>query len=314
VGEAAGLVATVGLALALDLALGDPPNRWHPVAWIGSALGRGRRLLQRGGPPSLLLRGAALTLAVAALAGVAGWAVSAVAALAGPPAAIAEALALKSLISLRDLMAATSAVGDALAGGRLPAARQLVGHHLVSRPTDRLDEGGVASAAIESVAENLTDAVVAPILFYVLFGLAGAAVYRAVNTADAMIGYRDGALEWFGKTAARLDDALNLIPARIAGPAVALGAALAGGDARAAWSTMRAQHGVTSSPNAGWTMAAMAGALGVTLEKAGAYALGAGPRPGPGDVGRSVGIVRMAALVSLGFLIAAVTAARLAVG
>src|SRR5262249_45061093 len=149
---------------------------------------------------------------------------------------IVEGMALKSLLSLRDLLGAATAVGGALEGGRLEAGRRLVGHHLVSRPTRRLDEQGVASAAIESVAENLTDAVVAPVLFYVAFGLPGAAVYRAVNTADAMIGYRDGTLEWLGKVAARLDDVLNLIPARMAGAALVLAAPLAGGDARAAWS------------------------------------------------------------------------------
>lgn len=310
--ETARLAAVVGLALALDLAFGDPPNRWHPVAWIGSALGAGRRRLEHGGPGALLLRGALLTLGVAAVAGLVGWGIAALSTHAGALSVIVEGVALKSLMSLRDLLGAASAVGVALKEGKLESGRRLVGHHLVSRPTGRLDEHGVASAAIESVAENLTDAVVAPVLFYVALGLPGAAVYRVLNTADAMIGYRDGTLEWFGKVAARLDDVFNWLPSRLAGAALALAAAFAGGHARAAWSAMCAQHAVTSSPNAGWTMAAMAGALGVTLEKPGTYVLGDGPRPGPGDVARSVRIVRVAALGATVALVAADAAARIA--
>ena len=312
--EAAVLAATVALAVALDLAFGDPPNRWHPVAWIGAALGAGRRWLERGATASLLLRGALLTLLVAAASGCAGWAISAAASRAGWASVIVEGIALKSLMSLRDLIDAARAVGGALEEGRLEAGRRLVGHHLVSRPTGALDEHGVASATIESVAENLTDAVIAPLLFYLVFGLPGAAVYRAVNTADAMIGYREGALEWFGKVAARLDDLFNLLPARVAGTALVLATPVAGGDARSAWSTMRAQHGLPASPNAGWTMAAMAGALGVTLEKPGAYVLGAGPRAQPRDIARSVRLARLAALAAIGALVAVAAAARALAG
>src|SRR5262245_27347837 len=131
-GEVARLAATVGLALALDVAFGDPPNRWHPVAWMGAVLGAGRRRLERGGPCSLLLKGAMLTLVVAAAAGGVAWVISALAARAGELSVIVEGMALKSLLSLRDLLGAATAVGGALEGGRLEAGRRLVGHHLVS--------------------------------------------------------------------------------------------------------------------------------------------------------------------------------------
>ena len=121
-----------------------------------------------------------------------------------------DRVAARHAVEQRDRDGAADATRD------LAGARRAVGYHLVSRPTDELDAGKVASATIESVAENLTDSLVAPALFFLVGGLAGAAVYRAVNTADAMIGYRDGALEYFGKLAARLDDILNLIPARLA--------------------------------------------------------------------------------------------------
>src|SRR5262249_42816972 len=168
--------------------------------------------------------------------------------------------------------------------GDLVSARADVGTDLVSRPTSGLDSSGVASAAIESVAENLTDSVLAPLMFYAAFGLAGAAVYRAVNTADAMIGYRTGMLEDFGKVAARFDDVLNLIPARLAGLVLVSAATMMGASPTGALTTMWREHARTASPNAGWTMAAMAGALGVTLEKNDHYRLGGGRTPTADDV------------------------------
>jgi adenosylcobinamide-phosphate synthase len=187
-------------------------------------------------------------------------------------------------------------VRGALSRGDLDRAQRLLGHHLVSRATASLDNGHVASATIESAAENLTDSFVAPLCFYIVFGLGGASAYRAINTADAMFGYRDGALEYFGKTAARLDDLLNLVPARIAALALVVAAALMDGRGRHAWSTMFREHGRTASPNAGWTMAAMAGALGVVLEKVGTYRLGKGSLPGTDDVDRGLRLVRAGAL------------------
>src|SRR5206468_3652092 len=191
-------------------------------------------------------------------------------------------------------VAAARRVATHLRRGDRPAARASVGHDLVSRRTDALDSPRVASAAVESVAENLTDAFVAPACFYLVFGLAGAAVYRAVNTADAMFGYREGPLEHFGKVAARLDDALNFLPARLAGWAVVVAGVLAGGRGSGALAVMRRDRRRTASPNAGWTMAAMAGALGVTLEKPGAYRLGAGPLPDPETIDRACRVLALA--------------------
>lgn len=139
----------------------------------------------------------------------------------------------------------------------------------------------------------------APACFFLAFGLAGAAFYRAINTADSMFGYRDGPLEHFGKTAARLDDALNFVPARLAGLSLVVGAALVGESARGALAILRRDHRRTQSPNAGWTMAAMAGALGVALEKPRAYRLGDGGHPVCGDIERSISVLEAAALLSL---------------
>lgn len=245
------------------------------------------------------MRGAALALGAAALAGLAGALVSALARRLGWVGLPFEALALASLFSLRGLAAAARRVADALARGDLAGARALVGRHLVSRPTAALGAGQVASATVESVAENLTDSVVAPLAFYLAFGLAGAAVYRAVNTADAMVGYREGALEHFGKAAARLDDVLSFLPARLAGYAIVAGALGAGASAARALAVMRRDRAATASPNAGWTMAAMAGALGVTLEKSGAYRLGDGAPPVAADIARALRVLFTATALSL---------------
>jgi len=284
------------LAVVLDLALGDPPNRVHPVAWMGRALAAGRRALGHGGPIALLLGGAGLTLGLMAIAAGAGAAVAALAGMLGPSGVALEAVALKSTLSLRDLARAARSVAAALERGDLDDARGRLGFHLVSRPTATLDAGQVASGAVESVAENLTDALVAPVVFFLLFGLPGALAYRALNTADTMLGYREGALEYFGKIAARLDDLANLVPARLAALAIV---AAAGVRAPAAWSAMARDHVRTASPNAGWTMSAMAGALGVTLEKASTYRLGQGRAPGTADVERSVRLMTRAAGLAL---------------
>jgi adenosylcobinamide-phosphate synthase len=295
-------VLVLGLAVAFDLTLGDPPNRWHPVAWMGRALGVGRGWLCRGAPAGLLLGGAALTLVVMALAAGAGALVSSLAARAGPLGWVLEAIVLKSMLSIRGLAMAARSVAEALGRGDLDEARRRLGVHLVSRPTAELDAGQVASGAIESVAENLTDALVAPALFFVVLGLPGALAYRALNTADTMLGYREGPLEYFGKVAARLDDVANLLPSRLAGLALVVAA----GHRRAsAWSVMMRDHAATASPNAGWTMSAMAGALDVTLEKPHAYRLGQGRPPRAADIAPSIWLMVRAAGLALAMLVAA---------
>ena len=147
---------------------------------------------------------------------------------------------------------------------------------LVSRSPD-LDPPLIVSATIESLAENLTDSVVSPLLYYALFGLPGALVYRAVNTMDAMLGYRDER-EYIGKAAARSDDAANWLPTRITGLLLIAVSAFKGTSGRAWWA-FRTQHQPQYGPNKTLAIATMAGSLGVRLEKPGAYTLGTPDRP-----------------------------------
>ena len=191
---------------------------------------------------------------------------------------LVAALLLKSTFTFSGLVRAAESVRQELRAGDLPEARRLAGYHLVSRDTSTLDEGLVSAAVIESVAENVTDGLVASLLFFLRAGGPGAWAYRCFNTCDSMLGYRDPLHEHLGKFAARLDDVLNWLPARLTGLLMVAAAGLAGEDARAAWRTMWTQHARTASPNAGWTMSAMAGALNVTLEKVGHYRLEGGAK------------------------------------
>src|SRR5262249_43175166 len=205
-----------------------------------------------------------------------------------PVRLLLEAWLLKLTFSIRGLVGAVWEVRDALATCDLVAARAAVARHLVSRPVATLDAGATASAAVESLSENLTDSWVAPLCFFLAAGMPAAFVYRAVNTAAAMIGYREGLLEQLGWAAARLDDLFNVLPSRFAALAVVGGAALAGASAVGAWRAWRRDGAQTASPNAGQTMAAMAGGLGVTLEKRTQYPLGAGAPPDGAATDRGV--------------------------
>ena len=265
------------LAFALDWFLGDPPTTLHPVRAMGSWIGFFSNRALRIAPEKKLGRFLAGTAAV--LTGAAFFA--AVMLLAEQrltlfPAAvkiILYALLLKPMFTLRGLLRAGAEIRGALEKGDLVEARRLTGWHLVSRDTSRLSESEIASAVIESLAENLTDSFFAPLLFFAIGGLPAAWVYRFINTADAMIGYRNEKWEWIGKTGARLDDLLNYFPARLCALALCVSAAACGAEPMEGWNLLRSDHGKTESPNAGWTMAAAAGILDVRLTKPGCYIL-----------------------------------------
>jgi adenosylcobinamide-phosphate synthase len=297
-------------ALLLDLALGEPPAWLHPVVWMGRWIGVGERHAPKMRASIVYLYGAAVVLAgllvVMLLAIGLGALVQAL-----PPvvATLISAWLLKTTFALRALVSAARLVQKALDEGDLAEAQRRLARHLVSRDTARLDAGLVAAATIESVAENFGDGLVAPLLGYALFGLPGALAFRFVNTADSMLGYRDARREYLGKFAARLDDVLNVVPARLAAGLLLAGAVLLRADAANGWRTMWRDHVRTASPNAGWPMSAMAGALGVRLEKVGHYALGEGGAPAADAIARSLRVM-CAATVMLVIGLAAGMAVR----
>ena len=187
-------------------------------------------------------------------------------------ALLASALLLKSAFAVRALGRAARLVRDALAAGSVPDARAAL-RNLCSRDAGQLDAASLVAATVESVAENTSDSVVAPLCYYALFGLPGAIFYRAVNTLDAMVGYR-GRYEYLGKASARLDDLLNLVPARLTAALLLAAGALTRQRVARGYAVWRRDAARTASPNAGRPMAAMAGLLGVQLTKGDEYRLG----------------------------------------
>lgn len=301
----------IALAAMLEGTIGDPEGWPHPVRALGWAASRLEPVARRTGLP-LAAAGALFTglLVAAAVAPVVAvrWAVAA----RWPGALwIVDGLVLYLTVAPNQLVREALSIRRRLAAGDLDAARVNLGR-LVSRRTRDLDAEGVARATVETVAENLCDAVVAPLFWFVAAGPVGAAVHRAANTLDSIVGYRDARYAEFGRAAARLDDLLNWIPARIAAALVVVAAPVAGLDARGAWRTLRRDGRRHESPNAGLGKAAVAGALGVRLGGPAVYTDGIRNRPWIGEAGRPVGpavigeAVRIALVASvLAFALAA---------
>jgi adenosylcobinamide-phosphate synthase len=307
-----GRVLACGLALGwlADQVLGDP-RRWHPVAGFGQVAAA----LEERCYADSQARGAAFW--AAAVGGAAGVGLIAQRATRGHPVldVVATAAATWAVLGGRSLAEESEAIAAHLTADDLPGARQRV-RNLVSRDPESLDADGVARATLESVAENSSDAVVAPLFWGAVAGIPGLLGYRAINTLDAMVGYRNRRYRRFGWAAAKLDDLANWIPARIAGALAAAGAPLVGGRAADAVRAVREQSGRHPSPNGGVVEAAFAGALDVTLGGRNTYdgveedrgELGFGPKPGPSDLVRAN---RLAFAVSAGALGVAVLTAAL---
>jgi adenosylcobinamide-phosphate synthase len=287
------------LALLLDEWLGDPPNRWHPVAWLGSAIATVEKWLRRENPRQAFWSGVGVWVGGVALLGALMRGISALLSQGPRPLAIlSEAALLKLTLSRRGLRQAALEIEKALQEGDIASARKQLAWHLVSRDTRELDAGQVAGATIESVAENNSDGILAPLVYYALGGVTFAWLYRFANTLDSMWGYHNERYEWLGKAAARLDDLLNWLPARLTAVFLILAAAWRGEDSRRALAILRRDARSTASPNAGFPMSAMAGALGVELEKVGHYRLGRGLRsPIAEDIPRAVALMQGAVLL-----------------
>jgi len=256
-------------ALAFDALIGDPDWLWrrlpHPVVWIGSRIGWLDRTLNRetSSPAQRKWAGVGtvlLLLAVSVLTGIAiEFALRQVAF-----GTVLIGLIASVLIAQRSLYQHVARVRSAFANGGLSEARKAVSM-IVGRDPDQLDEPGVCRAAIESCAENFSDGVVAPVFWFALLGLPGLIAYKAINTADSMIGHHTVRHQSFGWAAARLDDLVNLIPARLSGLLLTSVAPVVNGAVTTAFKIMRRDAGKHRSPNAGWPESAMAGALGLAL-------------------------------------------------
>ncbi|MCK2053532.1 adenosylcobinamide-phosphate synthase CbiB [Methylobacterium sp. 37f] len=258
------------LALAIEAAAGYPDRLYravgHPVTWIGALIGTLDRRLNRGTPARRRIAGVAGLLVLLGLVGGLALALTALARAAGMWAALPILAALAaSLPAQRSLHSHVARVAadlrrDGLAGGRVAVSM------IVGRDPESLDEAGICRAAIESLSENFSDGIVAPAFWIGVGGLPGGTLYKAINTADSMIGHRTPRHEAYGWAAARLDDLVNLPASRLTGLLIILAAALRSGTSPgAAWRAVRRDARRHRSPNAGWPEAAMAGALGLRL-------------------------------------------------
>jgi adenosylcobinamide-phosphate synthase len=263
-------VALALLAMLIELCVGYPAALFraigHPVTWIGRLIAALDELLNRDADDPRR-RKAAGVVAVILLLGIVGFVAFVVERelLRLPFGLFALAIIASSLLAQRSLHQHVAEVAGALHNGGLDAGRAAVGK-IVGRDTAALDAAGVARAAIESLAENFSDGVVAPVFWLAIAGLPGAALYKAINTADSMIGHRTPRHEAFGWAAARLDDLVNLPASRLSALLVVAAAALsADASAAAAWRAVRRDAARHRSPNAGYPEAAMAGALGLAL-------------------------------------------------
>ncbi|WP_343481618.1 adenosylcobinamide-phosphate synthase CbiB [Chromobacterium vaccinii] len=281
------------IALLLDRLLGEPP-RWHPLVGFGRLVKAMERLAYPAAPEAepvwrMRLRGAAAISLLILPFTLLAWALAKLPWL----GAIVPIVLLYLAVGAQSLAQHAEVVRKALADGDLALARERVGW-IVSRDTSELDEAGVARATIESVLENGSDAVFAALFWFLVLGAPGAVLYRLSNTLDAMWGYKNDRYLHFGWAAARFDDALNYLPARLAALTYLLLGHAANG-----WRCWRTQAPTWYSPNAGPVMAAGAGALGVSLGGGARYhgqwkerpPLGCGPTPTHEDIGRAVRLV-----------------------
>jgi adenosylcobinamide-phosphate synthase len=272
----------LALAILLDRFVGDPDMIWrrwpHPVVWFGRAIEGGEKALypEKGGDAQKFRAGLVLIGGLTFASIIGGIFVSRALSLFGTFGVFAEVVIVAVLLAQKSLSDHVAAVKTGLDRSGLEGGRAAVAM-IVGRDVSKLNETGVARAAIESLAENASDGVVAPVLSYALFGLPGLIAYKMINTADSMIGNRSPRYETFGKAAARLDDVVNWAPARVTGFLACAAFAWVTGRATAerAFKIMRRDARLHASPNAGWPEAAFAGGLDVSLGGPRAYAGGA---------------------------------------
>ncbi|MGH3873285.1 MAG: cobalamin biosynthesis protein [Pseudonocardiaceae bacterium] len=297
-----GVARAVGLLLGVgvDAVFGDP-RRYHPVAGFGRLAVIAERVCYAEHRLAGLVHTGVLVGGVAAIGGLLERAGR------GRPAAQVAGTAVATWIALggASLAQEGAAMARALDTGDLDAARARL-PHLCGRDPDQLDLAGVARASVESIAENTSDAVVAPLIWGAMAGMPGLLAYRATNTLDAMVGYRSPRYRRFGWAAARLDDLANLLPSRVAAGLTTLCAPVVGGSARGAWQVWRRDAPAHPSPNAGQLEAAFAGALEVRLGGRTVYphgseqrpVLGHGRTPDAGDLTRGVELSRVVGMVA----------------
>ncbi|MHA7734236.1 cobalamin biosynthesis protein [Nitrosopumilus sp. S6] len=271
----------VGFALILDLVFGDPKNRYHPTAWIGGLIAKltplgqnqNQKLERVGGIFVVTIPvGIIVTLLLILDFGISLLSTDLITLVVS---VVIGALLLKTTIAIKGMERYAMAVVESLEMDNLDSARANLSM-IVKRNTSDLDKNHVISGVLESVSENTVDGITGPLFYYAIFGLPGAFVYRIINTADSMIGYKTDLFKNLGWFAASCDTVLNYIPSRLTGLIMIISAAILQNNWKESYKIMVRDGKKTESPNAGYPMAALAGALGTKFEKVNHYKLGNG--------------------------------------
>ena len=274
-------ISVIGFAILIDLVFGDPKNRYHPTAWIGTLIAKFTPIAKHqnpifekiGGTLIILITSSIVVLLLSSLNfGISLISIDHVSLIVS---VIVGALLLKSTIAIRGMEKHATSVLESLESNDLDMARNYLSM-IVKRNTTNLDKNHVISGVLESISENTVDGVTGPMFYYAFFGLWGAFVYRVINTADSMIGYKNNIFRNLGWFTATCDTILNYIPSRLTGLMMIVSAAILQNNWRNSYKVMVRDGRTTESPNAGYPMAALAGALETKFEKINHYKLGDG--------------------------------------
>lgn len=288
------------LAFLIDVVFGEIPDNAHPTVWMGKVIAWLKPKLKNKNPKLEKINGALLCLGVMALFAIpvflllfvfrqipiVGWFLY----------IIASAIILKTTFALKCMQHYTIPIKNALLEKSLDGARKWL-YYIVRRDPYSLDERHILSAAVESIAESTTDGVTSPFFFYALFGVPGAIAFRVINTLDSMVGYKDKENINIGWFSAKMDTITNYVPTRLTSILMVLSAMMLKYNWRNSWMILQRDKNKTASPNAGWTISAMAGALNTQLEKKDHYSLGDGEVIEPYDISRALRIMGLTAVL-----------------
>ncbi len=282
------------LAFIIDVVFGEVPDHAHPTVWMGSIVAYVKPKMKNPNPRVEKANGVLLVIGMVALFAAGStiilWAVKQIPVWGWLIYVLLAAIMLKTTFAFKCMRYYTEPIEKALKAKDREGAKKWL-RFIVRRDPDKLDERHMISAAVESIAESTTDGVTSPFFFFAIFGVPGAFAFRVINTLDSMVGYKDPINVNIGWASARMDTITNFVPTRITAIFMVVAAGLLRKDWRNSWRILKRDKNKTASPNAGWTISAMAGALDTQLEKEGHYALGDGEKISPQDIGRAWNIM-----------------------
>lgn len=293
-------VLIFALAFLIDVVFGEIPDRLHPTVWMGRVISFLKPKMKNVNPKVEKFYGVLLCVGMIALfavpAGVVLWAVQQIPVWGELIYIILGTVMLKATFALKCMRHFTYPIEKALKEKNIDKSREWL-RFIVRRNPNELDERHIISAAVESIAEGTTDGVTSPFFFFALFGVPGAIAFRAINTLDSMVGYKDPVHKNIGWFSAKMDTITNYIPTRITAVFMVASAGLLRANWRNSWRILKRDKNKTASPNAGWTISAMAGALNTQLEKEDHYALGDGAKILPEDITKAWRIMCVTAIL-----------------